>query len=116
VPGLSSGTTLFQTKAPLSLIPGIKVTTSKEHPDIISLDDSNTCERALLPCGHAISSESMFSLIKNTIKGNNTKLLCCGYKCNKEIPLDLAEKIAVLSIKENHDLDQKLVDALFIND
>ena len=63
VPGLSSGCTLYQTKAPLSLIPGIKVTTNEKYPDILTLDDSDTCERAMLPCGHAICSESMLSLI-----------------------------------------------------
>jgi hypothetical protein len=58
----------------------------------------------------------MLRVIKITIKGINTNLRCIGDKCGKEIPLDLAEKIAVLSIEEKQDLDQKLVETFFIKD
>ena len=53
---IKSGDSLHMSKISLSKVRGIELTYDE---DIITLDDSKDEYRALMPCKHAISSESM---------------------------------------------------------
>jgi hypothetical protein len=81
----------------------MKVTNS--IPDCVTLDDSSSSFRALMPCGHAIGSDSMAHLLKSLIKGKDYVIKCpgsnaLGKQCNTVWPFDLCEKIAVLDRNE----------------
>jgi len=40
---------------------------TKEIEDFISLDDSETSPRALMPCGHAVGSSSMTNILNSIV-------------------------------------------------
>ena len=81
--------------------------------DFISFDNSETSPRALMPCGHAIGSDSMLEYLNNTIQKNQEYKIHCDAiksnnykdKCNAEWPFRLSKIIANLSKSEGIKID-----------
>ena len=57
-------------------------------------------ELAVMPCGHATSSESMAFKIKSGVGPKDFKIYCSGENCKEEWPLDLCLTVANLTINE----------------
>jgi len=92
-------------------LPNIIVTRIK--PDCVTLDDSNTTARALMPCGHAIGPESMVHLLQTLIKSGKYIIRCPGSNsqgkaCNTVWPFDLCKVVGILSRDEKYIIEEGL--------
>jgi hypothetical protein len=108
---LKDQVTLTQIKASLDSITDIKITRLK--PDCVTLDDSVDTYRALMPCGHAIGTDSMIHLLNNLVKDKGFIIRCPGLnimnkQCNSEWPFDLCKRVAVMSRDEKIEIEEGL--------
>lgn len=98
---IKNGDTLVQSKEGLENATDIVVS---YEPDAITFDDTVEA-RALMPCGHVISTETMTSFLKSLIEAKNYKILCPSNKsdgsaCQCEWSYQYCQKVGVLTADE----------------
>lgn len=84
---------------PDSLPQGVVLSSS---PDVITQeDDKDGVPRAALPCGHAISANSMSAFLSQfAFRADEYEVRCpAGSQCGKVIPWELAQKVGSLFTK-----------------
>ena len=66
-----------------------------------------------MSCGHAIGSESMTMLLKQTVNEKGYWVHCPGAKqfgnnarCKREWPYDLCQQVAILSRQERFEIEE----------
>jgi hypothetical protein len=103
--------TLTQLKVSLDSINDIKITRLK--PDCLTFEDSVDTYRALMPCGHAIGTDSMIHLLTTLVKEKGYIIRCPGLnsmnkQCNSEWPFDLCKRVAVMTRDEKVTIEEGL--------
>lgn len=100
--GIQSNDSITQTKNDLSDVPGLIIS---YEPDIIYGNFTDSKERAIMPCGHVISRESMTDFLTNLLNDRKYVIECPGQlknekTCKEKWDFALCAKIGVLSQKE----------------
>lgn len=83
----------------MSKIPGLIIDYLSK--DCVTLDDEREA-RALMPCGHVISRDSMTALLSSLVSEKKYIIRCPGAKpdgsqCLGEWPYELCKKVGVLT-------------------
>ena len=104
---IDDDSTIVQQKGDISDCPDLLVS---YEPDVISFDDSHE-ERAKMPCGHVISTESMTMFLRSLISGRKYVILCPGYdkhgkSCGTEWDYNLCKRVGMLSNLEMQEFEK----------
>ena len=115
--GIENGNTLTQSKIDLDEIPGLVVS---YEPDMITGEYSKEEARALMPCGHVISRESLTEYLKSLIQQRKVLIECPGIDkdnkiCKKMWSFGLCKKIGVFT-REEKDFFENNFSAIFLSE
>jgi len=74
-----------------------------DNPDCITLDNDPKCPRALMPCGHAVTSQTMFDWVTTLFQKNEkiADVRCPLVKCRKLWNWVLVVAVANMTPEEN---------------
>lgn len=105
--GIKANDTITQKKNDLSDVPGLIIS---YEPDIIYGEYTDNKERAVMPCGHVISRESMTDFLTNLLNDRKYVIECPGIInknkiCKEKWDFALCAKIGVLSQKEKKEFE-----------
>jgi hypothetical protein len=86
-------------------------------PDMITFDDSMEA-RALMTCGHVISTESMTQFLRSLVSNKKYKIVCPGYnlngtECKTEWDYKVCRQVGVLTSEENKEFEKGFEENLF---
>ncbi|XP_052797626.1 uncharacterized protein LOC128229837 [Mya arenaria] len=87
-----------------------------DKPDMFTLDDSEDGQRAEMPCGHAISPESLTAFCRSLLTAGRYEFRC-PYKasasdphCNAEWEYFTVKRLAVLTPEERKEFETKMAE------
>ncbi len=86
-----------------------------DEPDMITWDDDPQGKRAKMPCGHAISPESLTMFCRSLLSNGKFQFICpyvdpanSSTRCNKEWTYIDVRRFAVLSQSEQKEFETKI--------
>ena len=86
--------------------------TRSDEPDMITWDDDPNNERAKMPCGHAITAESLTAYCRSLLTAGKFQFLCPfvkdDFRCNKEWTYIEVRRFGVLSKEEQKEFETKI--------
>ena len=85
-----------------------------DEPDMITWDDDPEGKRAKMPCGHAISPDSLTAYCRSLLSSGKFQFVCPyidrqnWYRCNKEWSYIEVRRFGVLSSEEQKEFETKI--------